>query len=393
MQLFLLDTSIATSPILNYNISRCYNSSLSSTYPLGSSYETNLNHLFSTLDSQISTAKHGFTTHKQESQNHDSAFGLAMCQGDLDSVDCRDCVQMASRQLPLLCPRAIQAILWKEQCMLRYSNESFFSVFQENPHEEVYNINNITTNISSWFKCLNDTLNEVILMAASNNSGYMYATKEAWYSPMNRNLFTLVQCTPDLSKENCTKCFSVAKSRIYNMSSRGGAVLMPSCTLRYEIYPFYDTSTLQDLAPPPNIAIFAYRGKKQKSATILVVAIIVPLAILGMLILSGIYLLKKKARKYPSRDFQNVFHDLATAESLMFELGVLEAATNNFSDDLKLGQGGFGSVYKPLNALDPSIILVCNHLLCQGSVSFRQQQQRALQTQCVLMLRKSRYNQ
>ncbi|KAL2931035.1 Cysteine-rich receptor-like protein kinase 4 [Bienertia sinuspersici] len=41
-----------------------------------------------------------------------------------------------------------------------------------------------------------------------------------------------------------------------------------------------------------------------------------------------------------------VLDDLATAESLMFELGVLEAATNNFSDDQKLGQGGFGSVYK-----------------------------------------------
>lgn len=38
--------------------------------------------------------------------------------------------------------------------------------------------------------------------------------------------------------------------------------------------------------------------------------------------------------------------DLATTESLMFELGTLEAATNNFSLNNKLGEGGFGSVYK-----------------------------------------------
>lgn len=33
-------------------------------------------------------------------------------------------------------------------------------------------------------------------------------------------------------------------------------------------------------------------------------------------------------------------------ESLVFDLGMLRAATNNFSDANKLGEGGFGPVYK-----------------------------------------------
>ncbi|KAL9659517.1 hypothetical protein QQ045_024323 [Rhodiola kirilowii] len=33
-------------------------------------------------------------------------------------------------------------------------------------------------------------------------------------------------------------------------------------------------------------------------------------------------------------------------ESLLFDFGTIKSATNNFSDDNKLGQGGFGSVYK-----------------------------------------------
>ena len=33
-------------------------------------------------------------------------------------------------------------------------------------------------------------------------------------------------------------------------------------------------------------------------------------------------------------------------QSLQFDFGTLQAATNNFSDDNKIGQGGFGDVYK-----------------------------------------------
>lgn len=35
-----------------------------------------------------------------------------------------------------------------------------------------------------------------------------------------------------------------------------------------------------------------------------------------------------------------------TVESLQFKLSIIEVATNNFSDDNKIGKGGFGEVYK-----------------------------------------------
>ena len=34
------------------------------------------------------------------------------------------------------------------------------------------------------------------------------------------------------------------------------------------------------------------------------------------------------------------------AESVQFDLKTIEAATNNFSEHNKLGEGGFGEVYK-----------------------------------------------
>ncbi|KAF5184957.1 Cysteine-rich receptor-like protein kinase, partial [Thalictrum thalictroides] len=38
--------------------------------------------------------------------------------------------------------------------------------------------------------------------------------------------------------------------------------------------------------------------------------------------------------------------DISTVESLQFNFATVEAATENFSDDNKLGEGGFGAVYK-----------------------------------------------
>ena len=40
--------------------------------------------------------------------------------------------------------------------------------------------------------------------------------------------------------------------------------------------------------------------------------------------------------------------DITTIESLQFDLATIQAATNKFSDDNRLGGGGFGEVYKVL---------------------------------------------
>ena len=38
--------------------------------------------------------------------------------------------------------------------------------------------------------------------------------------------------------------------------------------------------------------------------------------------------------------------ELSAVESLLFDLSIVKSATANFSEVNKLGQGGFGSVYK-----------------------------------------------
>uniref|UniRef100_A0A803NE47 Uncharacterized protein n=1 Tax=Chenopodium quinoa TaxID=63459 RepID=A0A803NE47_CHEQI len=314
------------------------------------SYDTNLNNLLSDLVSQISTTNDTFITKKQGLQNQDTTYGLALCRDDIDRADCNDCVKMASEEVTNECPRATQAIIWKERCMLRYSNTSFFNLLEEEPNEALYNVNNVTDHVEDWTRLLQDTLSSVSSKAASVKSGNKYATKEAWFSPMKMYLYTLAQCVPSLTMGDCSECFGKAVDLIRSLFAHGGIVLTPSCTLRYELYQFYGLISLKpspnsSIAPSTDIIARTNPGKKKATAKKIAVATIVPLAVLALLI-TGICVFRKKAKKYPSPDAKNVLDDLVTAESLMFDLRTLEAATNNFSDDHKLGQGGFGSVYK-----------------------------------------------
>ncbi|MCH91482.1 cysteine-rich receptor-like protein kinase, partial [Trifolium medium] len=78
------------------------------------------------------------------------------------------------------------------------------------------------------------------------------------------------------------------------------------------------------------------------------IALIVVLTIAPVILFFvGCYLLKRKSRKsFRSMLRENFGQESATLEPLQFDLAVIEAATNKFSNENFIGKGGFGEVYK-----------------------------------------------
>ncbi|XP_075666015.1 cysteine-rich repeat secretory protein 1-like [Castanea sativa] len=96
-----------------------------------STFQSNLNHLLSSLSSNASR-EGGFynTTVGQNSPNQ--IYGLFLCRGDVTADVCKDCVATAAKvEVQQYCPTGIKAIIWYDECMLRYSNESFFSIMND----------------------------------------------------------------------------------------------------------------------------------------------------------------------------------------------------------------------------------------------------------------------
>ncbi|GMH26894.1 hypothetical protein Nepgr_028737 [Nepenthes gracilis] len=332
--------------VVNYTQYACNNDTL---FAANSTYQNYLDLLLSAFASNASSADNGFFNYTAGGDSSDPVYGLFLCRGDVTADVCSDCISSAEKMIVEWCPRVEKGIIWREWCMLRYSSQNIFSTLQYDPQRLMYNINNISTaDQSTWNGILGDTMSEIISKAASGSSHLKYATKEASFTEL-KTLYSMAQCTPDLSSADCKKCFEAAESYLPT-SSVGGIVLTPSCSLRYELYPFYSNfssapgpvaSVSPALVTPSQAEDNSGGQKLSKKIAIIVVAAVLPIAIVIFC------KLKRKARKKShTLNAKSVGIDLTNIESLQYDFRTIQAATNNFSADNKIGEGGFGGVYK-----------------------------------------------
>ncbi|XP_008224859.1 PREDICTED: cysteine-rich receptor-like protein kinase 25 [Prunus mume] len=348
MTLVLGLLSLSSLSEAEYRYHVCYNTT---SFTPNSTYEFNLKLLLSSLTSNA-TRELGFYNTTAGSQDPNAAvYGSFLCRADLTSDACQDCVATAAREtVQQYCPLRKVTIIWYDDCMLRYSNVSFFGNMDEAPRVSLWNVGNIT-DPNRFNKVLADTINGLVPAAANAASGTKkFAAKKVNFTAF-QELYSLVQCTPDLSSTACDRCLigAIANLPACCNGKQGGRVLYPSCNVRYEVYPFYTFVTAPPppllLPPPPPASVTRSQGNDDQISTLVIVAIVVPIAIL--LFLVGCCFLRRRARKkYNVIQQQNVGSEINSMESLQFDLRTIEAATDNFSDQNRLGEGGFGEVYK-----------------------------------------------
>ncbi|KAK4258903.1 hypothetical protein QN277_005299 [Acacia crassicarpa] len=198
----------------------------------------------------------------------DTVYGLFMCRGDVDPTTCHRCVVSATQRLPSDCPVSKEAIVWYDECLLRYSNRSFFSTVDIRPRLGLYNTNNVS-NPASFMRTLYDIMNKTADEAAKPAVGEKkYATNARRNILPSRTVFCLAQCTPDLSPSDCKWCLSGAIGDLNWCcdGKEGGRVLYPSCNVRYEMALFYSPEAP---APTPTTAIVPLPGSQGKALTYL----------------------------------------------------------------------------------------------------------------------------
>ncbi|KAL3740576.1 hypothetical protein ACJRO7_021797 [Eucalyptus globulus] len=296
------------------------------------------------------TTTNGFANDTAGQNTPDQAYGLFLCRGDLNTATCSDCVATGKQEILQRCPNQRVSVIWYDQCVLRYSDQSIFSVMEREPSPILFSPGNVP-DTTQLMDVLLKTMSNIIANASAGGSGKKFAAAEANITSL-RKLYALSQCTPDLTEWDCNACLQFASGYLVQ-GKQGGRVLTPSCNVRYEFYPFYNTSALLVPAPPPRAPVSAPpppapvtgpKGKSNKS-TVIAIAITVPVGVVMVLLFLTCCLLGgKKMDEVVERN--NDANELTTMESLQFDLATIQAATNDFSSENKLGEGGFGEVFQ-----------------------------------------------
>ncbi|KAL2931593.1 Cysteine-rich receptor-like protein kinase 25 [Bienertia sinuspersici] len=330
----LLSRSIST-PTYLYHF--CFNDTMIAN---NTQYKTNLNTLLHSLSSNSTSSPTGFHSTKAGNTTFNTVYGLFLCRGDQNTTSCNDCVAAATtRDLPnTYCPNRKVAVIWYEECTVRYSNESFSGRMDQSPSVQFWGDYNITGNETRFTEILGTAMNDVVVQAANvDYTGRKFATKVVNVSS-SITLYAMGECTPDISPSDCNLCLRIGIGQLRVMVN--GSVMMPSCNVRYATSPFF--GAVDGVVPSEKVD----RREDEKASFKVISAIIVPVAAISLALLAiFIRHIRKKAKKNekfglePGDKFTNV-------ESLQYDLHTIQIATSYFSHQHKLGEGGFGTVYK-----------------------------------------------
>eukprot|EP01018_Ginkgo_biloba_P036401 Gb_35263 [translate_table: standard] len=244
-------------------------------------------------------------------------YGLLQCRGDTSPDECWSCSQEASTSIRGHCPNGIGGRVWLEMCFLRYENYNFFSRLDAQ-RTAVFNPQ-IVTDSAAFSRNAIWTLLSNLAVKASKPANKGFATGKGAYSS-SREVYGLVQCWNDISAQDCISCLKTGVNILYQCySQRQGAESMSgSCTVRYEIYSFYNS-----VLPAPKIQNNLKR-----------LPIIFGLAGCLFFALFMICLFGMKSKIKCARFGKPI------------SLSQAKVATDNFNKNNKLGEGGFGPVYK-----------------------------------------------
>ncbi|XP_039020154.1 cysteine-rich receptor-like protein kinase 14 isoform X1 [Hibiscus syriacus] len=358
---------------------KCYDDT--GNFTTNSTYGKNRDSILDSLPLKVS-ANGGFFN-PTIGQNSDKVYALGMCVGGNSSDLCYRCLSFTINNLIDSCPNQKEALSWGGDilCFVRYANRSFYGKLELEPVMESPDSSVITSNLTEFDMVWDSLMERLMTKASTRSSSLKYATEEAEFT-VDQKIYALMQCTSDLSKWDCKACLmaSVADYGRCCHGQQGGYIQRPNCIFRWDRYPFYVTnasSNTASLTPPtapgsPSVVTKGEGSDEQKKSIWLPLGASLSAA-LGLALFSAcaffiwrrrniqedkedsgeVQLLDMMVGSAPHDNLSEKFNldDVGRSQEFpSMQLHILQAATNSFSDENKLGQGGFGPVYKGILA-------------------------------------------
>ncbi|KAL6654910.1 hypothetical protein ACP70R_008375 [Stipagrostis hirtigluma subsp. patula] len=270
----------------------------------------------------------------------DNVYGLFLCRGDVGASDCRDCAAPAVQDAQQQCLNVNifdkDVAVFYEHCLFRFSDQDFLDHVNPLSKDDVIIMSDMMPVFPGWDP--NNTESTTIITdiikvllqetakQAAYNSSWRFATGLMDVNSTFPSLYSLMQCTTDLTPSHCWECLkSISKMAIDEFAGKqGGRVLAVRCNLRCRMWRFLVIVMVVLLLPSAFCFTVSFRFFTRRREG------------------------SQNDAKMDVKEDEALIWGLGatSSEFTVYDFSKVVEATGNFSEENKLGQGGFGTVYK-----------------------------------------------
>lgn len=298
-----------------------------------SDFFSNLNATFSDLRSQISSQNKKFVT-AQQARTSDPVYAMVQCRDYLSVADCVSCFDAAVSQIRN-CSAANGARVIYDGCFLRYESSSFYD--QGTLPGNVGVCGNRTVSQATAFDTAVQGLLTDLKIATPKIIGFFAATKSEVVGG-SATVYAVSQCAETISESTCQDCLTVAYANIQSCPPNAdGRAVDAGCFLRYSDTAFFPDNQTTNINP-----FLGGGGSSKKNA---IIGGVVGGGG-GLLLILAIILWYQLSRKSKLVRRGNILGASKLQGPVIYSYKDLKSATKKFSEENKLGEGGFSDVYK-----------------------------------------------
>jgi hypothetical protein len=219
-------------------------------YTEGSAYQANIRVLASGFPKNASASPALFAKGAAGTAP-DVVYALALCRGDTNASSCASRVAAAFRNAQQLCAFDRRATMFDDPCILRYSDQDFIANVTDNRGKFVAaNANNVSAGSAAAFDAASGRLVNATADYAAEDPSRRFGTGEEGFDEAYPRIYSLAQCTPDMTAAECRSCLRDIIGRFtpqYFVGKPGGRVFGVRCNFRFETYSFYSGRPLLQL--------------------------------------------------------------------------------------------------------------------------------------------------
>ncbi|CAN1160780.1 Cysteine-rich receptor-like protein kinase 42 [Linum perenne] len=302
-------------------------------------FNSNLNATFAAVSARAAAGEKFVTAERLSGA--DPVYAMLQCRDYMSAADCAACFRTASRQIRNCSAVANGARVVFDGCFLRYERMNFYGETTRDANREFCNNRPTSSPEAAFNATVQSLLSDLQIAAPRTPQLYAAARREVSPSPSTNStvVYAVAQCVRTIDEIGCRDCLAVAVRNIQRCPPNGdGRAVDSGCFMRYSDSRFFADNQTTDLEP------FLSKGRSKSKA-----GLIGGLAggIGALFLVAALFLwfyISKRSKKAPPKG--DILGATELRGATIYRYKDLKSATGNFSPENKLGEGGFGDVYK-----------------------------------------------